>query len=179
MSLYGNIYKITSVHTDEIYIGSTWNTLENRLLFHEECYIKWIDSIYQLEYCTSFEILKYYNYQIELLETMECSNLKELHKREGYYQLNNTCVNMNIAGKRPKSIKRINKNPYFYCSCCEQEIDNTYKYRLSHLRTPIHRINRNNIHILYNSILPPKSMPNIPELDNNSTIILERTLDIF
>ncbi len=173
---YGKIYKIISIHTNEIYIGSTcMPTLDLRLLFHEECYTKWITKGYKRNYCSSFEIFKYGNYQIELLEDYPCLDIIELRKREGYYQLTNMCVNMNIAGNRPYSITIINTDPVYYCACCKKEIANTYSTRLLHLKTSLHRKNRNNVHRLFNfcqkHIIYSKVVRDIP-------VILERTLEI-
>ena len=59
---------------------------------------------------------------------------------------------MNIAGSRPVDIITINTDPIYYCSCCKKDIENTYSKRLFHLKTSLHRKNRNNIHkiLLYN-----------------------------
>ena len=68
MLSYGKIYKLSNIHTDEIYIGSTCMlNLDDRLLFHKECYKFWILRNYKRNYCSSFEILKYGDYKIELL----------------------------------------------------------------------------------------------------------------
>ena len=64
----GRIYKIVSESTDKIYIGSTIRTVEERLELHEEQYETWFNTSFESGYCSSFEILKYGNYKIELLE---------------------------------------------------------------------------------------------------------------
>ena len=94
-----NIYKITSPATDSIYIGSTKGQLSSRFSNHKYNYKKWIDKL--LPYKSSFEILKYPDSKIELLEKFECDTRAELCKREGYYiNINkNICVNKNMAGR--------------------------------------------------------------------------------
>ena len=47
--------------------------------------------------------------KIELVEAFPCSSKVELLKREGWYQLNNPCVNKKIAGR---TIKESNKKYY-------------------------------------------------------------------
>ena len=79
----GKIYTIRSFQTDKYYIGSTnHKTLSQRLSKHKSNYKDWLkdkDSCY----VTSFEILKYDDYYIELLELYPCNLKAELHKREG------------------------------------------------------------------------------------------------
>jgi len=97
----GKIYKITSGNTDKIYIGSTIKSLEERLDRHEENYENWFNTDFETSYCSSFEILKYGDYKIDLLEDYPCLNRAELLEREGFYQIINysICVNILIAGK--------------------------------------------------------------------------------
>jgi hypothetical protein len=170
----GKIYKISSIHTDEIYIGSTCLLdIEDRLKGHILAYCAWIQRGYRRKYCSSFEILKYSDYKIELLADLWCMDKIELHKREGEYQLNNECVNINIL-HRPKNRNGI----VFFCQCCKKEVSgDTYTNRWLHLKTPLHRKNRNDIHRLYNQV------PLLPEISKNHVIdmeiYLERTLDIY
>jgi hypothetical protein len=98
----GNIYKIVSDSTDKIYIGSTVKSLEERLEEHENDYELWFNKEFKSGYISSFEILKYGDYKIILIEEYPCSSYKELLKREGYYQLSSysLCVNILIAGKK-------------------------------------------------------------------------------
>lgn len=185
----GKIYKIVNDTTDEVYIGSTHLVnLEERLNCHVEAYKAWINRNYRRNYISSFEILKYKNYQINLLETVIFSDINELRKREGYHQLNNKCVNLNIAGNRPRNISIINDDPVFYCSCCGISIKNTYSFRLSHLRNASHRRNRTNIHRLIHGEPEIKKKPlyikktetetEVPEKIYPSEFSIEITLDL-
>ena len=100
----GKIYTIRSHQTDKYYIGSTMvKTLAQRLGGHTAKYKRYLrgnrdDSI------TSFEILKYDDYYIELLENYPCSNKEQLRKREGELirQYKSEIVNLNIAGRTQK-----------------------------------------------------------------------------
>ena len=88
----GYIYKIVDNTNDNIYIGSTIHTLHNRLLEHKRHYTK-----YQKDKCiaytSSFDIIKNDDYKIELLETIEFSDKKDLRKLEQTYIENNECIN--------------------------------------------------------------------------------------
>ena len=96
----GKIYKLWSPQGDEIYIGSTINTLARRKEQHKT----------NLNSCCSkilFE--KYDDVRIELIEEYPCKNKMELNKREGYYIRNNECVNKYIAGRTMKDYYEDNK----------------------------------------------------------------------
>ena len=78
----GKIYTIRSFQTEKYYIGSTnHKTLSQRLSKHKSKYREWLKD--KKKYITSFEILKYDDYYIELLELYPCNLKAELHKREG------------------------------------------------------------------------------------------------
>jgi hypothetical protein len=145
---FGRIYKIVSEQTDKIYIGSTVKTLSERLESHETDYEKWFcNNFKRTYYYTSFEILKYGDYKIILLEEYPCSCTNELTKREGYYQIKqfNICVNSLIAGGRPK-ISKIDDNEFYTCYCGEQ-IQNIYKTRYKHTKSYCHKKKIKETHI--------------------------------
>ena len=79
----GKIYTIRSFQTEKYYIGSTnHKTLSQRLSKHKGNYREWLKDKND-SYITSFEILKYDDCYIELLELYPCNLKAELHKREG------------------------------------------------------------------------------------------------
>jgi hypothetical protein len=95
----GKIYKIISKLTDKIYIGSTRQTLEDRLRSHNKDYTAYLKS--NIGRTTAIELLKYGDYEIELIELYPCESKTELERREGEIQLENRniIVNKNIAGR--------------------------------------------------------------------------------
>ena len=105
----GKIYSIRSHQTDLIYIGSTCETrLSARLSKH-----KWNYKAYLKEgrYYTSFEILKYADAYIELIEEVKEKTKDELQRLEGeHIRNNNYCVNKNIAGRTRKERDEVNKD---------------------------------------------------------------------
>ena len=76
----GKIYKIVSTQLDKVYIGSTSLELKKRLIKHRNNYKKYIRE--GCNYASSFEILKYEDAQIILIEDYPCTTKKELFNRE-------------------------------------------------------------------------------------------------
>ena len=89
----GKIYRIVSDKTDEVYIGSTVQTLERRFIVHKS-YFK------TSRYCSSAEILKHGDARIELIRDFPCNSEQELEKEEDKYILD-CCkvVNCNRASR--------------------------------------------------------------------------------
>ena len=86
----GKIYKITTIHHDLPYYGSTVMSLSKRLYNHRitlKCGKNHASGI----------LLKLGDCKIELVERYPCSSRKELSERENYYIENNECVNFRIA----------------------------------------------------------------------------------
>ena len=52
-----------------------------------------------LKYMTSFEVIKYEDHYIELVEEHPCQNKQQLCRREGHVIRETECVNKNIAGR--------------------------------------------------------------------------------
>ena len=65
-----NFYKIISSNTDKIYIGSTVQSIAERLHKHENNYKRYQEGKYH--FTTSYEILEFKDYSIQLIETLEC-----------------------------------------------------------------------------------------------------------
>lgn len=93
----GKIYTIRSHQTDLFYIGSTTQPLAKRLYEHKSNYKRFLNNIGH--FVTSFEIVKFEDAYIELLEEYPCENKNQLHRREGELIRANDCVNKVIAGR--------------------------------------------------------------------------------
>ena len=105
----GKIYKIVSDQTENVYIGSTCEpTLARRMTGHRKDYKQYINT--GKKYITSYELLKYDDSQIILIENWPCDNKDELHKRERYWidQYNNH-VNKIIPTRTGKEYKKDNE----------------------------------------------------------------------
>jgi len=105
----GKIYMLTSEQTSDVYIGSTKETLEVRFTYHKKHYKGWLEEKPNYCYVTSFEICKYDDCKIQLIENYPCENRKELEKKEGEYQRMMDCVNKHIAGRTMKEYYEDNK----------------------------------------------------------------------
>lgn len=106
----GQIYTIRSHQTPLFYIGSTCSPLAKRLYGHKKDYKCWTKND-EYSYTTSYEIIKYEDHYIELLEEFPCETKKQLNKREGqiirFYD--DRCVNKVIAGRTKAEYRQDNK----------------------------------------------------------------------
>tara|TARA_R110000868_G_scaffold131790_11_gene342075 strand:- start:1935 stop:2477 length:543 start_codon:yes stop_codon:yes gene_type:complete len=96
----GKIYSIRSHQTNDIYIGSTIDTLPKRLYQHKTDYKSFIKQ--KKHYKTSFEIIPYEDCYIELIENFPCNSKTELERKEGEHIRAIQCVNKVIAGRTKK-----------------------------------------------------------------------------
>lgn len=81
----GKIYKIVSSQTEKIYIGSTVkHKLCDRMSLHRNEYKKYKEGT-KNKYISSFDILKYADAKIVLIESFPCTCKEELNAREQYY----------------------------------------------------------------------------------------------
>ena len=97
-SIHGRIYKIISSETDSVYVGSTTQTLKDRLSCHKADYKRYIQGHHM--YVTSFDIVKFSDARIELLQEDLFSSKADLHRLEGQYmQTTENCINRCIAGR--------------------------------------------------------------------------------
>jgi hypothetical protein len=90
----GKIYKIVDRNNENIYIGSTIQSLNIRLSQHKCVYKRKENGIYS--FITSFNIIKNDDFYIELIEEYPCNNRYELELRERFHIDNNNCVNFII-----------------------------------------------------------------------------------
>jgi hypothetical protein len=103
-----NFYKITSTNTDKVYVGSTEKDINERLNQHETHYRLFKDG--KCRYITSFEILEYKDYKIELLENKICESKEERNTVECKYIINTpNTVNKHLPGRTPEQYYQDNK----------------------------------------------------------------------
>jgi hypothetical protein len=93
----GKIYMIQNVLNDEVYIGSTCNSLGRRMTKHRYDCKKGNSPFYKM--MLELGIDKFY---IELIENYPCDSKQELHAREGYWIKQIGTIEQRIAG-RPES----------------------------------------------------------------------------
>jgi hypothetical protein len=124
MAIYlnGKIYMITTNHNCKIYIGSTTLTLEERIKDHKTRYNLWKIDPERQSFLSSFELLDFDDYKIELIENFPCETEQDLRNREGFYMKLHRpfIVNIHILTRTDKEwrdehksyIKECNKKYY-------------------------------------------------------------------
>lgn len=122
----GKIYKIINYENDFVYVGKTVDTLNSRLSKHEKDYGGWLNRGCRRDYLSSFELLRFNNYKIELLETVDDPAL--LDEREKYYINHIQCVNITYNNNL--------NSPFFLCPCGEL-VDSSI--RRKHVKSRTHR----------------------------------------
>ena len=100
---YGKIYKIVSNVSDKVYYGSTCEKqLSRRLASHRGDYKKYQSNSEKYDFLTSFKILEEDNYDIVLVEEVNCNSKEQLHARERFYIENNECINKVVPQRTRK-----------------------------------------------------------------------------
>ena len=77
----GCIYMIQSKEFDKVYIGSTTMSLVQRFSYHKANYERFVNGTSQ-KYYSSYEVLKFQDVLIKLVEKFPCKSKAELNKRE-------------------------------------------------------------------------------------------------
>ena len=94
----GKIYAIRTHQSEKVYIGSTCMPLSKRLYGHRTNRESYEQGKFRR--ITSFDVLKYDDHYIELVEEFPCDNKMLLHRREGeVIRTTDNCVNKQIAGR--------------------------------------------------------------------------------
>lgn len=129
----GSIYCLRSHKTPNIYIGSTTQPLSHRIRDHRKLYKKYINN--NFHYLTSFEIMKYDDVYIELIENVIYNTKQELEKKEGEYIRKMSCVNKYIAGRSKQDYyeehkEEIKEKRQNYYNDNKEEISNKKKETL-------------------------------------------------
>ena len=90
------------------YYGSTVQTLEDRMNGHKSG-ARQRQNGTLLSPCSCYDLVLRPGCKIELVEDFPCSSKKELERREGWYQINNQCVNRYVAGRNKQEYYKANK----------------------------------------------------------------------
>ena len=127
----GKIYRIWSLKTDKIYIGSTADTLSNRFCNHKGHYKRWLNG--GNSYYSSFKLFEEFgveNCKIDLEHVFSCNSKAELCSEEGRVQRihKDILVNNNIAGRTFKEFYADNKDKISEKNK-EYYVDNRYKIK--------------------------------------------------
>ena len=101
------IYKIVCNVTNLIYIGSTTQTLSQRLQDHRSDYKKYLNK--KFPFISSFKIIENNNYEIILIEDCRCERKEQLLSRERFWIENTECVNLKIPSRTQKEYRENNR----------------------------------------------------------------------
>ena len=105
----GKIYKIVSDQTDKVYIGSTIQTLAQRFTDHKKRYREHVNKA-NIICLSAFDILKYDDAQIILIELFPCSKKCELESREYHHiKLEENTVNKRMPSRPIQEWRNDNK----------------------------------------------------------------------
>lgn len=139
----GKIYLIKSNQTKNVYIGSTTLTLSKRLIKHKADYVSYKNGKFN-HHVSSFDILKFDDAWIELLELFPCTNRTELEKREGVViKATSEAINKRVAGRDSKQYRidkcqeiKNKKGAKCHCICGKSY---THDHKLRHTRSKRHQ----------------------------------------
>ena len=93
----GKIYKITNDYNDEIYIGSTCDTLVKRFSAHKKTCNN--DKSNHLPLYKLMNEIGFYRFRIQLIEEYPCEDKYQLRQKEGQYIRQLGTLNKIIAGR--------------------------------------------------------------------------------
>jgi hypothetical protein len=102
----GKIYKITNDFNDDVYVGSTCDTLIKRFSQHKGESCRKIEKpLYKL-----INEIGFNRFRIELIEDYPCTDKYQLRQREGHFIREMGTLNILIAGRDMKQWREENEN---------------------------------------------------------------------
>ena len=128
----GYIYVLKSNQSELIYVGSTRKTIQERFMRHKRHYREYLNN--NMNYISSFELIKYDDCYIELIKEIYCSKkqLMELENEE----INKTknCVNIvqAIRSIEQKKLYHIKYDQQEHIKQYQKQYIKTHKYYENH-----------------------------------------------
>ena len=104
----GKIYRI--VCGDLIYIGSTCQSLANRMADHRKDHKRWKANPEKYTGTTSLRLFEIGDPEIFLLEDCPCERKEQLLARERHYVETTDCVNKNVPGRTVAEYRQANSD---------------------------------------------------------------------
>jgi hypothetical protein len=142
----GKIYEVKSSKGDEVYVGSTTQTLTSRMNTHKGHYQLWEKGEYP--WLSIFDLFEEYGvetFHISLIEDFPCHNSKELHIRENHWIKEKKSINLKYAHAGPEEKREQQRNtkrrqhankPVIQCPC--GGVYRAYTY-VGHVNTQRHQ----------------------------------------
>lgn len=177
----GYIYKIALKESvkcvqSSVYIGSSSKLANVRLKQHLAQYKRYKEGKPTSSYSlfTLWDIIDPSNFEVTLLETVEYTDKKDLHTREGFYieQYGENCVNKNVSGRDQKEYRKLFKKEYnqyqrelYHKMIVDDEWKKTFNDRCkSHNKK--YRDAKRAERIAAGEVIKPRGRPRLPEIDD-------------
>ena len=97
----GTIFKLVDAKSNDFYIGCTSRSLSKAVYEMRQKNSKYNKGKYK--FATYMKIISNDNYFIEVIEEVECDDMKELLLHQSKHILNSKCINKNVPFNQPKS----------------------------------------------------------------------------
>ena len=104
----GKIYKITNDYNDEVYVGSTCDSIDKRFCGHK--YASYGTSSKHLPLYTLINEIGIERFRIQLIEEYPCEDKYQLIQKEGEYIRELGTLNKRVAGRTGQEYSVENKN---------------------------------------------------------------------
>jgi hypothetical protein len=115
-SFTGRIYRISAPGCDQVYIGSTRQTLSTRMSKHRYNMRAWQRGAYH--YVTSFALVVLPGVSIDTVEEEEYQDLQHMRDREAYWIARLRTVNRHTPGRSDAESRRISNAVRAPCGNC-------------------------------------------------------------
>jgi hypothetical protein len=112
----GRIYRISAPGCDQVYIGSTRQTLSTRLTKHRDAMRRWQRGAYR--YVTSFALVGHPDVSIDIVEEEEFQDIQHMRDREAYWIARLPTVNKHTPGRSQAESHRISHAAHVPCGTC-------------------------------------------------------------
>jgi hypothetical protein len=112
----GRIYRISAPACDQVYVGSTRQTLSTRMSKHKYDMRRWQRGTFN--YMTSFALLCQPDVSIDIIEEDEYQDMQHMRDREAYWIARLPSVNRQTPGRSRAESHRISDAARIPCGIC-------------------------------------------------------------
>jgi hypothetical protein len=116
----GRIYRISAPGIDQVYVGSTRQTLSTRLGKHQYDMRRWQRGTFH--YMTSFALLGHPGVSIDTVEEDEYQDIQHMRDREAYWIARLPTVNRYVPGRSQAESARISHAARVPCGTCGKSV---------------------------------------------------------
>ena len=120
------IYKITNDYNDDVYVGSTCNTLVKRFCQHKGDAPK--EDRTHLPLNNLINEIGFNRFRIELIEDYPCKDKYELNQRQGFYIRQFGSLNHNVKGRNKEEYSKTEQARYLQKESRERNKESRIEY---------------------------------------------------